>query len=31
MIGMHSIITKKLKVEPGFIFYGKPAKKMKKI
>ena len=30
MIGMHSIITKKLKVEPGFIFYGKPAKKMKK-
>ena len=30
MIGMHSIITKKLKVEPGFVFYGKPAKKMKK-
>ena len=30
MIGMNSIITKKLKVEPGFVFYGKPAKKMKK-
>ena len=30
MIGMHSFVTKKLLVTPGFIFYGKPAKKVKK-
>ena len=30
MIGMHSFVTKKLIVTPGFIFYGKPAKKVKK-
>ena len=30
MIGMHSFITRKLLVTPGFIFYGKPAKKIKK-
>ena len=30
MIGMHSFVTKKLIVRPGFIFYGKPAKKIKK-
>jgi UDP-N-acetylglucosamine acyltransferase len=30
MVGMHSFITKKLNVIPGFIFYGKPAKKVKK-
>ena len=30
MIGMHSFIAKKLKVTPGYIFYGKPAKKIKK-
>ena len=30
MIGMHSFVTKKLIVMPGFIFYGKPAKKIKK-
>ena len=30
MIGMHSFVTKKLVVTPGFIFYGKPAKKVKK-
>ena len=27
MIGMNTFITKKLKVVPGFKFYGKPAKK----
>lgn len=30
MIGMGSIITKKLKVEPGYTYFGKPAKKIKK-
>ena len=30
MLGMHSFVTKKLLVTPGFIFYGKPAKKVKK-
>ena len=30
MIGMHSLLLKKLLVTPGFIFYGKPAKKVKK-
>ena len=30
MIGMHSFVTKKLKINPGFVFYGKPAKKIKK-
>ena len=30
MIGMNSFITKKLKVLPGYKFYGKPAKKKKK-
>ena len=30
MIGMNSFITKKLKVIPGYIFYGKPAKKKSK-
>ena len=30
MIGMNSFITKKLKVIPGYIFYGKPAKKKNK-
>ena len=30
MIGMHSFVTKKLLVTPGFIFYGKPARKVKK-
>jgi len=30
MIGMNSFITKKLKVVPGFKFYGKPAKKKAK-
>ena len=30
MIGMDSIITKKIKVEPGYVFYGKPAKLKKK-
>ena len=29
MLGMGSIITKKLNVLPGYIFYGKPAKKIK--
>ena len=27
---MNSFVTKKLKVEPGFKFYGKPAKKKTK-
>ena len=30
MIGMNSFITKKLKVIPGYKFYGKPAKKKTK-
>ena len=30
MIGMHSFVTKKLKIIPGFVFHGKPAKKIKK-
>ncbi|MDA7831343.1 hypothetical protein N9A57_05205 [Candidatus Pelagibacter sp.] len=30
MIGMHSFVTRKLLVTPGFIFYGMPAKKVKK-
>ena len=30
MIGMNSFVTKKLKVVPGYKFYGKPAKKKKK-
>ncbi len=30
MIGMNSVITKKLNVRPGYIYYGKPAKKIKK-
>ena len=30
IIGMNSFVTKKLKVEPGYKFYGKPAKKKTK-
>jgi UDP-N-acetylglucosamine acyltransferase len=30
MTGMRSIITKKLNVKPGYIYYGKPAKMIKK-
>ena len=30
MIGMHSFITKKTTLLPGYIFFGKPAKKIKK-
>ena len=30
MIGMSSVITKKLDVQPGYIYFGKPAKKIKK-
>jgi len=30
MIGMGSIVTKTLELEPGYIFYGRPAKKIKK-
>ena len=30
MIGMNSFVTKKLKVIPGYKFYGKPAKKKSK-
>ena len=30
MIGMNSFITKKLKVIPGFKYYGTPAKKRSK-
>ncbi len=30
LIGMGSIITKKTLIEPGYIYYGKPAKKIKK-
>ena len=29
MIGMGSIITRKIKLLPGFIYYGKPVKKIK--
>ena len=28
MIGMSSVITKKIKIKPGFIFAGNPAKKI---
>ena len=30
MIGMNSFITKKIKILPGFTYYGKPVKKIKK-
>ena len=30
MIGMNSVITKKKILEPGYIFYGKPIKKIKR-
>ena len=30
LIGMGSIVTKKKKIEPGYIYYGKPIKKIKK-
>ena len=30
MIGMGSIVTKKIELKPGYIFYGKPVKKVKK-
>ena len=30
MVGMNSVITKKLIVKPGYIYFGKPAKKIKK-
>ena len=30
MIGMGSIVTKKIKVLPGYIYYGRPIKKRKK-
>ena len=30
MIGMHSFVTKKLNLIPGYIYYGKPAKKKNK-
>lgn len=30
MIGMHSFVTKKNKIKPGFVFFGKPVKKIKK-
>ena len=30
MIGMNSLITKKLIIKPGYIYYGKPAKIVKK-
>ena len=30
IIGMNSFVTKKLKIEPGYKFYGKPAKKKTK-
>ena len=30
MIGMHSFITKKLNLTPGYIYFGKPAKKKNK-
>ena len=28
MIGMSSVITKKIKIKPGYIFAGNPAKKI---
>ena len=31
MIGMGTIITKKKIIKPGYIYYGKPAKLIKKI
>ena len=30
MIGMGSIVTKKIKIDPGYVFYGKPVKRIKK-
>ena len=30
MVGMHSFVTKKLNLLPGYIYYGKPAKKKNK-
>ena len=30
MIGMNSFVTKKTKILPGFTYFGKPAKKIKK-
>ncbi len=30
MIGMHTFVTKKINIIPGFIYYGKPAKKKNK-
>jgi len=30
MLGMNSVVTKKIKLIPGYIFYGCPAKKIKK-
>ena len=30
MIGMGTIITKKIKIYPGYVYYGKPIKKIKK-
>ena len=30
MIGMGSIVTKKIQLKPGYVFYGKPVKKVKK-
>ena len=30
MIGMGTIITKKIKIFPGYVYYGKPIKKIKK-
>ena len=30
LIGIGSIITKKIHIEPGYIYYGKPVKKIKK-
>ena len=30
MIGMGTIVTKKIKLKPGYVFYGKPVKQIKK-
>ena len=30
MIGMHSFVTKNIKIMPGYVYYGKPSKKIKK-
>ena len=30
MIGMGAIVTKKIELKPGYVFYGKPVKKVKK-